>query len=593
MATMAKQTQFGVLVEVFSKLEATTKRLEMFEILSEFFKKISKEEIDKVVYFCQEQLLPSFKGIEIGMAEKMVEKAIAKASGKKQEEIEKLYKKLGDLGLVAEEVLKSKKISTLLVKQEGLSINEVYDALLKIANISGEGSVDKKINELSSLLVKVNATEAKYVVRFVLGRLRLGIGDPTIMDSLSKAISGDRMKLRPKIERAYNLCSDLGLVAKVLFEKGEKGLDAFKVQVGSPIRMALAERLPSAEDIIKKIGKCGVETKYDGMRLQLHKQGNKVEIFSRNQERVTHMFPDIVEAVLKQIKAREAIIEGEAVAFNEETGEYFPFQVTMTRKRKYEIEKRAEEAPLVLFAFDLLYADGKDYTKAAYIERRKALEKLIKKDGRIRPAEMIITDKPQELERFFEMNVEKGTEGIVAKRLDAEYQAGARNFNWIKLKRSYRGELQDTIDVVIVGYFKGRGARAKFGIGALLAAVYDEKSDTFKTICKIGSGLSEEKWIEARKLLDKIKVSKRPARVDSLIEPDVWVEPKYVFTVMADEITLSPLHTAGKTAEKPGFALRFPRIQGWIRDKKPEDATTVKEIESLFKMQKRVEEKEA
>jgi DNA ligase-1 len=589
---MAKQTQFSLLVEVFSKLEATTKRLEMFEILSEFFKKISKDEIDKVVYFCQEQLLPSFKGIEIGMAEKMVEKAIAKASGKKQEEIEKLYKKLGDLGLVAEEVLKSKKISTLLVKQERLSINEVYDALLKIANISGEGSVDKKINELSSLLVKVSATEAKYVVRFVLGRLRLGIGDPTIMDSLSKAISGDRMKLRPKIERAYNLCSDLGLVAKVLFEKGEKGLDAFKVQVGLPIRMALAERLPSAEDIIKKIGKCGVETKYDGMRLQLHKQGNKVEIFSRNQERVTHMFPDIVEAILKQIKAKEAIIEGEAVAFNEETGEYFPFQVTMTRKRKYEIEKMAEEAPLVLFAFDLLYADGKDYTKAAYIARRKALEKLIKKNGRIRLAEMIITDNPQELERFFEMNVERGTEGIVAKRLDAEYQAGARNFNWIKLKRSYRGELQDTIDVVIVGYFKGRGARAKFGIGALLAAVYDEKSDTFKTICKIGSGLSEEKWVEARKLLDKIKVSKRPARVDSLIEPDVWVEPKYVFTVMADEITLSPLHTAGKTAEKPGFALRFPRIQGWIRDKKPEDATTVKEIESLFKMQKRVEEKE-
>jgi DNA ligase-1 len=593
MAKQTQQTQFNELVEVFSKLEATTKRLEMFEILSEFFKKISKDEIDKVVYFCQEQLLPSFKGIEIGMAEKMVEKAIAKAAGKKQEEIEKLYKKLGDLGLVAEEVLKSKKISTLLVKQEKLSINEVYDALLKIANISGEGSVDKKINELSSLLVKVSATEAKYVVRFVLGRLRLGIGDPTIMDSLSKAISGDRMKLRPKIERAYNLCSDLGLVARVLFEKGEKGLDAFKVQVGLPIRMALAERLPSAEDIIKKIGKCGVETKYDGMRLQLHKQGNKVEIFSRNQERVTHMFPDIVEAVLEQIKAKEAIIEGEAVAFNEETGEYFPFQVTMTRKRKYEIEKMAEEAPLVLFAFDLLYADGKDYTKAAYIERRKALEKLIKKDGRIRLAEMIITDNPQELERFFEMNVERGTEGIVAKRLDAEYQAGARNFNWIKLKRSYRGELQDTIDVVIVGYFKGRGARAKFGIGALLAAVYDEKSDTFKTICKIGSGLSEEKWIEARKLLDKIKVSKRPARVDSLIEPDVWVEPKYVFTVMADEITLSPLHTAGKTAEKPGFALRFPRIQGWIRDKKPEDATTVKEIESLFKMQKRVEEKEA
>lgn len=580
---------FSELAELFERLEATSKRLEMFEILSEFFKKVSKEEIDKVVYLCEEQLLPPFKGLEIGMAEKMVEKAIAKVSNKSTEEITKLYKKLGDLGLVAQEILTKKR--TTLFTTKAPTISEVYNSLFKIAQITGSGSVERKIDSLAGLLIRVSAKEAKFIVRFVLGSLRLGIGDPTIMDSLSKAITGDRTKLRAEIERAYNLCSDLGLVAKSLMEKGETGLKQFKVQLGSPIRMALAERLPTAEEIIKKIGKCAVETKYDGLRLQIHKQNDKVEIFSRNQERMTHMFPDIVQGIKKQIKAKTAIIEGEAVAFNETTGEFFPFQVTITRKRKYEIEKRAKEAPLVLFTFDLLYVDGKDMTQKPYIERTKLLDEIIKKGFTIRHAERIITDDPKELEKFFNENIERGTEGIIAKRLDAPYQAGARNFNWIKLKRSYKGELKDTIDVVIVGYFKGRGLRAKFGIGALLAAVYEDKTDTFKTIAKIGSGLSEEKWLEIRKLLDKIKLEHKAARLDSEIKADVWCQPRYVFTVIADEITLSPTHTAGKTKEKPGFALRFPRIQGWIRDKKPEDATTVKEIEKLFKMQKRVEEK--
>ncbi|MGB9707996.1 MAG: ATP-dependent DNA ligase [Candidatus Pacearchaeota archaeon] len=581
---------FSQLAEVFEKLETTSKRLEMFDILSEFFKKVSKEEIDKVVYLCEEQLLPPFKSLEIGMAEKMVEKALAQVSDKSTEEINKLYKKLGDLGLVAQEVLAKKRAT--LFSSKAPAISEVYTVLFKIAQTTGSGSVNRKINELSGLLIRVSAKEAKFIVRFVLGSLRLGIGDPTIMDSLSKALTGDRMKLRPEIERAYNLCSDLGLVAKTLVEKGEHGLKQFKVQIGSPIRMALAERLPSAKDIIKKIGKCAVETKYDGLRLQWHLDKGKVEIFSRNQERMTPMFPDIIQGIKKQIKAKSAIGEGEAVAFNEETQEFFPFQVTITRKRKYEIEQRAKEAPLVLFTFDLLYLNGKDLTKQSYEERTQLLRKIIGKGFTIRAADKIITDNPKELEKFFEENVARGTEGIMAKRLDSPYQAGARNFNWIKLKRSYKGELRDTIDVVIVGYFKGRGMRAEFGIGALLGAVYDDKSDSFKTICKIGSGLSEEKWVEIRKLLDKNKIEHKPARVDSEIQADVWTQPKYVFTVMADEITLSPMHTAGKTKEHAGFALRFPRVQGWIReDKKPEDATSVKEIDKLFKMQKRVEER--
>ncbi|MBU2523310.1 MAG: ATP-dependent DNA ligase [Nanoarchaeota archaeon] len=574
--------KFSQFTEYLEKLEKTSKRLEMFEILSEMFKKVDKNEVKPIVYFTQEQLLPPFYGLEIGMAESMIKKALMKISKESEKDLQALYKKIGDMGLVAEQTNQNN-------PSKGLTIGEIYDCLYNTVKISGEGSVEKKTDHIAELLKKCDSKESKYVVRFILGRLRLGIGDPTIMDSMSKAISGDRMALRKDIEKAYNLCSDLGWVGEELFKKGIDGLRSFKAKVGNPIRMAAAERLPSAKEIIGKMGKCAVEKKYDGLRLQCSKDCDKVEIFSRNLERMTPMFPDIVEGIKKQINANTAILEGEAVAYNEETGELFPFQVTITRKRKYDIEEKAKEKPLVLFAFDLLYIDGKDITREAYEDRRKKLVSIIKKGFTIRESERIVTDSPKELDEYFEESIALGSEGIMAKRLDAPYEAGMRNFNWIKLKRSYKGELNDTIDIVPIGYFKGRGMRAKFGIGALLAAVYDEKTDSFKSIAKIGSGLTEDQWVEIRKLLDKNKVEKKPARVDTEIVPDVWTTPKYIFTVMADEITLSPMHNAGKVGEKPGFALRFPRIQGWIRkDKKPEDATTVKEISQMFKMQKRV-----
>lgn len=576
--------QFAQLVEFFERLEATTKRLEMLDILSDLFRACDPAEIDRVVYFCQEQLLPPFRGVEIGMAEKLILRAIARAADVDEARVSRLNKERGDPGLVVEELLQKKG-----ARPAGLSVSEVYEALLRIAETTGEGSVERKVQMLADLLQRCAPKEARYIARFVLGRLRLGIGDPTLLDALSKTVAGDR-SLRPELERAYNLCSDLGLVARTLLEQGLEGIRAFRIRVGNPIRPALAERLPSAEEIVQKLGRCAVEVKLDGFRCQVHKAGDRVEIFSRNLERTTPMFPEIIEAVRQQIAAEEVILEGEAVAVNEETGEIYPFQVTVQRKRKHGVEEMMREYPLVLFAFDLLYADGHDYTPEPYVHRFEALERLIRPDGRIRLVERRITDDPREIQRFFDEAVERGMEGIVAKRLDAPYQAGARGFHWIKLKRSYKGELSDTIDVVVVGYFRGRGMRAKFGIGALLGAVYDRASDTFKTVAKIGSGLSEEEWVRIRSLLDQIRVEHRPARVDSLIEPDVWTEPRYVLTVLADEITRSPVHTCGKVGDEPGYALRFPRVMGWIReDKGPEDATTVEEILSMFQMQRRVQ----
>ena len=571
--------KFLKLVEYFERLEATAKRLEMFDILSQLFKESNADDIDKIIYVSQGELLPPFHGLEMGMSEKLLIRAISDATNTPTKKVEDVFKHTGDLGKTAGELIKN--------KGENLTVRKVYEELTAIARTSGTGSVEKKIGLLSSLLRGVSPEEAKYIARFVIGRLRLGIGDPTVLEALALA-QGDR-SLRPELERAYNLCSDLGLVAKTLLEKGIGGVNKFHVRVGYPIRMALCERLPSSEEIIEKIGEAAIEAKYDGFRVQIHKNKNNIDMFSRNLERTTHMFPEIKEAVKNFITADTAIIEGEALAYNESTGELFPFQITIQRKRKHGIEELAKEYPLRFFAFDLLYADGEDYTPKPFSERREKLKKIIKKNSVIEPSELFITDRHEDITKYFEDAIARGLEGVVAKRLDAPYAAGGRNFNWIKLKRSYRGELADTIDVCIVGYFRGKGARAKFGVGAFLGAVYEPKTDSFKTVSKVGTGFSEDEFLQLKKILDEISISHRHPRVDSVMEADVWVEPRYVVTVTADEITRSPSHTAGRDKDGIGYALRFPRAVGFLReDKKPEDANSVKEIIELFEMQRKV-----
>ena len=545
----------------------------MTDILANLFKDCTTEEIDKVVYMLQGTVAPPFRGIEIGMGEKFVQQAVSNASGVPKEEVVNQYKTLGDLGTVA---------SNILPKKEGvLTVSQVYDAFMKIATASGKGTQEVRINALTDLLKNSSPEEAKYLVRIPLGKLRLGVGDATIIDALSVRTVGDK-SMREEIERAYNLCCDMGLVAKTLYTD-RNAITNFQIRVGNPIKPALAERLSSAEEIIEKIGECYVEAKYDGFRIQLHKEGDKIELFSRRIERMTHMFPEIVKAAKEQIKG-DAIIEGETISYDESTGEFLPFQFTIRRKRKHGVEEMAEQYPAIYFAFDILY-NGKDLTQKPYLERRSILEQTITEGEIIKISEKIRTGDPQELMRFFNENIGRGLEGIVAKDLKAPYIAGARKFAWIKLKRSYKGELADTVDVTIVGYLAGRGSRAKM-VGALLGAVYDEETETFKTVAKIGSGMTEEQMINLKKMLDQIKVEKKPKNVDSLITPDVWTQPQYVITVSADEITLSPSHTCGRTKDL-GYALRFPRMVSWIRqDKKPEDSTTVKEIIQMYNMQK-------
>lgn len=574
---------FSVLAQTFSSLERTASRLEMTDILASLFSSTPKDDaalIEKVIYLTQGSIAPPHEGIDLGIGERFVIEAISLSSGYTKKDVEKEYRKKGDLGIVAHNLIEKKKQQSLA--SEPLTVEKVFSSFRKLASLSGKGSQEGKIKTLAELLNNATKLEATYIVRFPLSKMRLGVGDPTILDALSVYTVGDK-GMREEVERAYNLCSDLGEVGKTLFSHPEK-LKKFSVIPFKPIRPALAERLPTPDEIIKKIGKCAVEAKYDGLRMQVHKKGDRIEIFSRKQERITPMFPEIVKAALG-LKADEIIFEGEALAYDEKGKKYHPFQETMQRKRKYKVAHMAKELPLLLFGFDLLYKDGKDYTLLPYKERRKGLERIIGEGDGIRLANQITTDDPSVLKQFFDSCMSKGLEGIIAKDLNAPYIAGARKFAWIKLKRSY-GALADTIDGVIVGYYLGKGQRAEFRFGGLLAAVYNREKGLFETIAKIGSGFSEEEMVELQGMLEKIKRKDKPKELVSNITPDFWTELKYVISISADEITLSPLHTCGAAGGK-GYALRFPRMVKLRSDKLTEDATTTGEILGMFRMQRR------
>ncbi|MFH1056336.1 MAG: ATP-dependent DNA ligase [Candidatus Micrarchaeota archaeon] len=571
---------FSRLAELFEKLSSTTKRLELTDDLASLFSECSKKEIKHVVYLITGVLVPQHYGIELGMGDKLCIQSIALVSGKSAKEVEAHYRKTGDLGSTAQEFLKGK--TQRILGGGKLSTEKVYDNFYKIATSGGSGSQDLKIKLLADLLGSATPVEAKHIIRYVTGKQRLGAGEATVIDALSVLKTGDK-SLRPALEKAYNFSSDLGLVAELFFENGIDGLKHLKAKPFSPIQPALAERLPTPEEIMKKIGECAVEAKYDGFRLQVHKQSDKVEIYSRRLEKMTHMFPDLVSE-FKKLKHEDFIFEGEAIAFNEKTKKFLPFQATIQRKRKHGIEEKARLLPLKFFVFDVLLLDGKDYTDSPYSERRKILDKTFRNGKTLMPSQHIIAKTPLELQEFFEEAVGEGLEGIIAKDLKAPYTAGARKFSWIKLKKSYAQGLSDTIDGVVVGYYLGKGKRTKFGFGGLLAAIYDEKNERFRTICKIGTGFSEEQLTWFEKTLSKISLKEKPKNVDALIDADVWVQPKYVVEINADEITKSPVHTAGMYGRE-GLALRFPRLVKVREDKSPRQATTEKEIEELFEMQ--------
>jgi len=580
--------KFSEVAKVFEKIEATTKRLEMTSLLVDLIKETPKDEISKVVYLLQGKLYPDYVGVELGLAEKLLIRAAAEVSGKTERWVEDDYKKTGDLGLTVEKLL-GKKSQAALVKRS-LTAKSVYETFDRIAKATGSGSVETKIRLLISLLNDATPLEGKFIARMALGKLRLGVADMTVLDGLAVAYGGDKVAREP-IERAYNLSSDLGYVAEVVAHEGLEGIRKFKITVGRPIRPMLCERLPAAKDILEKLGGEGAaEYKYDGLRIQAHISPKGVQLFSRRLENITDQFPDVAKLMQSCIKAKVAIVEGECVAVDINTGDMLPFQVISQRRgRKYEIKRMSEEVPVTVFLFDALFLDGHDLTQSPYLQRRKELVKITKPLDHVVVAQQFVTDDPKKLEQLMDEAVAAGCEGLVVKSVSEQstYQAGARGWLWIKYKRSYKAEVQDTFDLVPVGAFAGRGRRAG-SYGALLMAVYNRKDDVFETLCKLGSGFTDQDLADLPKIMEKSATKRRNPRVNSLMEPDIWFVPSAVLEVAADEITLSPLHTCSRDVIRPnsGLALRFPRFTGnWRKDKSAEDATSSREALEMYQKQ--------
>ncbi len=582
--------QFSRVAEVYESIEATTKRLEMTDLLADLLKHASKKIIDKIVYLTQGRLGPTFSSVEMGIAEKLAIQLVARTTGKDNTEIQMSLTKTGDIGETAE-LLLAKKTQSTLFKTLPLTVLDVYDTLDKMAHTSGTGSMERKMGLLSGLLARATPKEGKYLIRIVTGNLRLGIADMTMLDSMAIAYGGGK-DARNALERAYNISSDLGKVARILVDEGLEGVSKFRVSLGNPIRPMMAERLSTPEEILKKLGgRCMAEFKYDGERVQAHKNGNQVTLFSRRLERITEQYPDAVELLRKHLRAEKAIVEAECVAVNSKTGELRPFQELMHRRRKYGVKEAMAEHPVSLFVFDVLYADGEDYTLEPYSKRHSLLEGIVLEGERIKTAESLLVENVEDLKRFFKRAVEDGCEGIMCKSVndDSVYQAGARGWLWIKFKRDYQSEMIDTVDLAVVGAFHGRGKRA--GVyGAFLLAAYNQKTDSFETVTKCGTGFTDEDLAKMKEMVDKHKIPHRHPRVESMIHADVWFEPSIVIEVLGAEITLSPVHaTAMNSIRKgSGLAIRFPRFTGKYRpERSAEDSTTTTEVLGMYQNQLR------
>jgi|TARA_B100001750_G_scaffold100516_1_gene79519 DNA ligase-1 len=579
--------KFAELAEFFSRMENTTKRLELTEILVELLKSTPIEIISKVVYLIQGKLRPNFEGVELGIAEKLAMKSISKSAGIAIKKIEDDYKIGGDLGITAANILKQKTQTTFTA--ESITLERVYDTLLKIAKLEGRRSQDMKIKYISSLLNDATTNESKFILKILLGTLRLGIAENTLMDALAITYTGEKDN-RELIENAYNVSSDLGYVSEIVAKQGIDGVKKFEISVFNPVRPMLADRVKSEEDAIKKF-QCefAAEYKLDGERAQIHKKGNEIIIFSRSLEKITQYYPDIVEKIPNILICDECILEAEVVAINEDTGNFLPFQELMHRRRKYKVEKAVSEYPITVNFFDVLYLDGKKMIDLPYLERRKNLLKIVKDGKFAKVIPMSIIKNKIDVLEILENSINSGCEGLMLKTLQSSYRAGMRGNNWLKLKREYQNELGDSLDLIVIGAFFGKGRRTG-RYGTLLLATYNSENDTYSSICKVGTGFTDESLDQLYQILSPNVTIKKNSKVESDMIADVWFDPHLVIEIVASEITLSPIHKTGFNAlrKESGLALRFPKFTGKIRsEKNVEDASTDNEVIALYKSQKK------
>ncbi len=583
--------QFAELAAAYERLEGTPKRLEMRAILADLFRPLKPPELDRVLYLSQGMLRPEYEGVELGVAHSLARKAVGVATHNPEPDVARRAKEAGDLGLVVVQLLTER---PRLVADDPLTVAQVYSELERIAAANGPGSQETKVRVLTELLGRATPVEGKFLVRFVLGTLRVGVREMTILDALAVVFADGSKAARTRIEAAFNLSSDLGLVAGALVAGSLDGLATIQLQVGRPVRPMLAEREPTLAAVLERMeGRAAVEYKYDGLRMQAHVAADgTVRLFSRRLEETSAQFPELVRELPKALHSLPAIVEGECVPIDLETDEIQPFQeVSRRRGRKHDLAQAQEEIPVCLFLFDVLLAGGTAVWELDLPERRATLESIVRPNERVRLATQRIVTTADEATAFLDEAVAAGGEGLMAKSVAAGsgYRAGARGYWWIKYKRDYTVGLTDSIDGVVVGAFPGRGRRAGH-YGAFLLAAYDATRDRFESFCKVGSGFDDAALAEMPRRLAPFRTDEKPAEVASSLVPDHWFRPGLVLEVRGAELTLSPVHPAGLGAVRAGvgFALRFPRFTGRIREEKgPTDATTTAELLHMYRSQVR------
>lgn len=566
---------FKEFAEYLERLEKISSRLAITDVLAELIGKMELGETGKGIYLVLGQLGPDFANQEFGMAVKMVIRAMAIGAGESIEEVTKKYKQKGDLGALLEELN--------FVNEKDLkpTLGQVYDFLLEMAKDSGQGSQERKVNNLVEIFQRVGPVERKFIARMVVGRLRLGFSAKTIFDALSQRESGSK-DLRKELDSVFQIYPDPGYITTVVKEKGIEGLKNVRVKVGVPVVPALCQRLNEYDEIVKKMRDLAVERKYDGTRLQIHfnRLKNEVKTFTRNLEENSWMFPELLE-MGKWIKGDQVIMDCEAVGYDKKTQKVVPFQITMTRKRKHDIGDAAEAVPIRFFTFDILNKDGESLIEKPYFERRKILAETVRPNDVIVVDEYVRVDEPSEVMRYHRQYLAEGYEGAVMKIWNGEYLPGRQGWNWVKIKEveGNSGKLSDTLDLVVLGYYYGRGKRAGFGIGAFLVGL--KKDDVWVSLAKIGTGLTDDEFRSLKTRLDGIELKDKPENymVEGTLVADVWVEPKVVVEVAADEVTTSNVHAGG-------IALRFPRLKRFREDKGADQSTTWKEVEQIAKISK-------
>ncbi|MFX0034721.1 MAG: ATP-dependent DNA ligase [Candidatus Hermodarchaeota archaeon] len=584
--------KFNKLADLFSELESTTKRLEMIDLLAKFFEEIKNtknfEDLDKVVYLLQGYLVPNIKKFpKMGLAEKMIIEALSVHSGIDGKRIKEVLVKEGDIGAAAELILAKKKKQKSLFDYNlsnektsiSIEISELYSELKRIALSEGSGSQDAKLGILRGLMRKCSPLETKYLLRIITSTLRVGVQSPTIIEGLALAFTGIKAN-KEFIERAYTLYPDLGEIAKILAEKSLEEVKKIDIQYGTPILSMLASREVYTE-FISRLGVPFIaEHKLDGERLQIHKRGDDIILFSRRLLDISDQYPDVCQVLRENIHAENVIFEGEVVAMDPFYEKMLPFQVLSQRRRKYNVDDISKKIPVCLFVFDLLKVENESYVDKPLPKRRKKLEEIIEERDELRLVKSVIINTTEQLLEFFHKAREEGTEGIMAKSLqdNSIYQAGNRGFLWLKLKGLEGGKLKDSIDVVLVGAFYGRGRR-KGWYGTYIGAVYDPDNDRFVAFSRVSSGWTDEIMESLTKEMKQYEIDKVASNVICEDTPDTWLQPEVVIEIIGDEITISDKFST------LGYSMRFPVFQRLRPEKGPKDVTTIQEIQELYETQ--------